>query len=187
MVTSSTCDDCSTSRFPFVWFWMCDFANSSLLWVFLVCWVLFYERNTSITTSHKSRAGNPSIRSPASNEIISDSPELWDTDVCFLHIQLLGTDVRLPKMHKIPSSRGPILSPQGHQQCLNLEITPTDNAEPCHPYDKIVGSHLCDEYVKSNEPNVCHMLLTVRANFSTGQKNVRPTNSCPIQAFHDNL
>ena len=35
--------------------------------------ILFVERNTSLTTSHKSRAGNPSIRSPASNEMISDS------------------------------------------------------------------------------------------------------------------
>ena len=51
----------------------------------------------------KSRASNPSIRSPASNEMISDSGKLWDTDVCFLHIQLLRTYVRLPEIHKIPS------------------------------------------------------------------------------------
>ena len=38
--------------------------------------VLIAERYTSITTSHKSRAGNSSIRSPASNETISDSVEL---------------------------------------------------------------------------------------------------------------
>ena len=38
--------------------------------------VLFDERNTSITTSHKSRAESPSIRKPASNEITSDSVEL---------------------------------------------------------------------------------------------------------------
>ena len=31
----------------------------------------------------KSRASNPSIRSPASNEMISDSVELLETDVCF--------------------------------------------------------------------------------------------------------
>ena len=46
-------------------------------------WVLFDERSTSITTFHKSRGSNPSIRSPASNEMISDSVELWDTGVCF--------------------------------------------------------------------------------------------------------
>ena len=51
----------------------------------------FVERNTSIATSHKSRASNPSIRSPASNEINSDPVELWDTDVSSLHIQRMGT------------------------------------------------------------------------------------------------
>ena len=54
-------------------------------------------------TSHKSTAENSSIRSPVPNEMISDSVELWDADVCFLHNQLMGTNVRLPKIHKIPS------------------------------------------------------------------------------------
>ena len=67
---------------------------------FLAVW--FVERNTSITMSHKSRANNPSIRSPASNGMISDSVELWDTDACFLHIQLMETNVRLPQIHKTP-------------------------------------------------------------------------------------
>ena len=52
---------------------------------------LFDECNTSITTFHKIRARIPSIRKPASSEIIYDSVELWDSDVCFLHIQLIGT------------------------------------------------------------------------------------------------
>ena len=56
--------------------------------------------NTSITKSHSSSAGKPSIRKPASSEIITDSVELWDTEVCFLHIPLIGTHVLLPKMHK---------------------------------------------------------------------------------------
>ena len=64
--------------------------------------VLFVDRNTSITISHISRASKPSMRNPASNEMISNSVELWDTDICFLHIQLIGTNVRLPKIHKIP-------------------------------------------------------------------------------------
>ena len=37
---------------------------------------VFEERNTSITTFHKSRARSPSILKPASNEITSDSVEL---------------------------------------------------------------------------------------------------------------
>ena len=52
-------------------------------------------------TSHKSNAWKSSIRKPASRKN-SDSVELWDTDVCFLHIQLSGTNVRLPrKKHEI--------------------------------------------------------------------------------------
>ena len=85
--------------FPFVWVGICDFTNSFLLHRGLGDSVLLDERNTSITTSHKSRASNPSILSQASNEIISDSEELWDTDVCFLHIQLMVTNVRLSKIH----------------------------------------------------------------------------------------
>ena len=55
---------------------------------------------TSITTSHRSRARTPSMRKPASKEITSASVQLWDTEVCFLHIQLIGTSVRLPKLQK---------------------------------------------------------------------------------------
>ena len=40
------------------------------------------------------------MRNPTSKEMISDSVELWDTDVCFLHMQLMETNVRLPKIHK---------------------------------------------------------------------------------------
>ena len=61
----------------------------------------------------QARARNPSIRNPTSNEIVPDSVVLWDTDVCFLHIQLIGTNVRRPKMHEtlpeidFESSRSP--------------------------------------------------------------------------------
>ena len=51
---------------------------------------------------HKSSAGNPSIRYPASREMISDSVELCETAVCFLHVQLTGTNVLLPIIHKTP-------------------------------------------------------------------------------------
>ena len=55
------------------------FPDAGVVGVF----ALFVEHNTSITTAHKSRARNPSIRIPASNEMISVSVELSDTDVCF--------------------------------------------------------------------------------------------------------
>ena len=55
------------------------------------------------------------------------------------------------------------------QQSLSLETDPIDNAEPCCPHDNIVGSHLCDECMKSTLPNVCRkpesmlrLLLQVR-------------------------
>ena len=34
--------------------------------------------------------------------MISDSVELCKTEVCFLHIQLIGTNVWLPKIHNVP-------------------------------------------------------------------------------------
>ena len=90
--------------------------------------------------------------------MISHSVELWDTDVCFLHIQLMDKGsaskgyVRLhPKL---------ILNPQGRQQRLSLGINPVNNAEPCCPHDNIAGDHLRDECMKSILPNVCHKLLS---------------------------
>ena len=53
---------------------------------------------------------------PATREIISDSLQLCETEVCFLHVQLMGTNVWLPKTHKIhpdvdfESSRSPAKS-----------------------------------------------------------------------------
>ena len=56
------------------------------------------------------------MRKPATREIISASVGLCETEVCFLHIQLIGTNVWLPKMHDVPpdvdfeSSRSPAKS-----------------------------------------------------------------------------
>ena len=63
-----------------------------------------------------SSAGIPSILRPASKEMISDSVELCETEVCFFHIQLTKTNVWLPKIHNVPpevdfqSSRSPAKS-----------------------------------------------------------------------------
>ena len=72
----------------------------------------------------------------------------------------MGTNVRLPKIHKILTEVD-FLSPQGRQQNLSLGINPIDNAETCFPHGNTVGSHLCDECVKSNESNVGHKLLSI--------------------------
>ena len=54
------------------------------------------ECKTSIIRAPRSSAGIPSIRHLASREICSSSVELCETHVCFLHIQLIGTNVWLP-------------------------------------------------------------------------------------------
>ena len=48
-----------------------------------------------------------------------------------------------------------ISGPQGRQLSLSLKINQVDNAEPCYPQDNIVGSYLCDEFVKPILPIVC--------------------------------
>ena len=47
--------------------------------------------------SHRVSAGIPSNLRPASDEIIAASVLLCDTAVCFLQVQLAGTNVWLPK------------------------------------------------------------------------------------------
>ena len=74
---------------------------------------LYVFPRTATIRSHESSAGIPSNLNPASKEMISDSVELCETEVCFLHIQLIGTNVGLPQMHNVPtdvdfeSSRSP--------------------------------------------------------------------------------
>ena len=50
-----------------------------------------------------------------------------------------------------------ISSPQGRQHSQSLEINPADNAGQCCPHDNIVGSHVCDECMKSILLIVCRM------------------------------
>ena len=103
--------------------------------------VLFDERNPSFTTSHLSKASSPSIPNPASNEIISDSVELWDTDVCFLHIQ--------PEVD-FESSKSPAKSESWNN--------------PNQQYSAVLPTRqycLCDECKRSNGQNVCHKLWSM--------------------------
>ena len=80
---------------------------------------------TETIRSHNSRACEPSNLSPVSREMISDSVELWEKAVCFLHIQLIGTNVWLPKMHSVPpevdfeSSRSPAKSESWNSPSLH--------------------------------------------------------------------
>ena len=90
------------------------------------------EWDTSITKSKRVRAGIPSMRKPASREIVSASVQLWETDVCFLHIQLIGTNVWLPKIRNVPqevdfeSSISPAKSESWNSPSLHrLAVLPT--------------------------------------------------------------
>ena len=80
----------------------------------LLLWFVFPR--TATIRSHKSSAGITSNLNPASKEMISDSVELCETEVCFLHIQVIGTNYWLTKMHNVPpevdfeSSRSPAKS-----------------------------------------------------------------------------
>ena len=107
------------------------FPRDSLSSLVLLVWFA-EEWNTSITTSQRSRAGIPSMREPSSREIISDSVELCETEVCFLHIELIGTNVWHPNVHKIhpevdfESSRSPAKSESWNSPSLHcLAVFPT--------------------------------------------------------------
>ena len=90
-----------------------SFITSILLWDLWCLWTSYsgcpdrsetretFPRTETIR-SHSSRASKPSNLSPMSQEMISDSVELWETKVCFMQIQLSGTNVWLPSMHKGP-------------------------------------------------------------------------------------
>ena len=95
--------------------------------------VSLVERRTSIAMSQRSRASNPPIRSRASRDMISDSVELCETELCFLHIQLVGTNVLLPKIHKTPPEVD--LESSKVPQSLSLGMNPIYSAVPCFPHD----------------------------------------------------
>ena len=65
------------------------------------------ECNTSIIKTQWLEMGIPSIRRPASKDLISDSVELCETDVSFLHIQSNSWEqtLCLPNLHKFPWGR----------------------------------------------------------------------------------
>ena len=101
-----------SSIFPWIFFRVGDLDGSPRTWSF---WCVF-PWGTATIRAHKSNAGIPSNLTPASKEMISDSVELCETEVCFLRIQPIDTNVWLPKMHNVPpevdfgSSRSPAQS-----------------------------------------------------------------------------
>ena len=86
---------------------------------------------TETIRSHFSRAGKPSNLNPVAKKMNSDSVELSETEVCFLHTQLIGTNVWLPKMHNVPPevdfefSRSPSISESWKSQSALFAVLPT--------------------------------------------------------------
>ena len=123
-----------------------------------VVWVMFPK--TERVRSHKSRAGTPSNLNPTSNEMTSDSVELCETEVCFLHIQLIGTNVWLPKNAQC-SSRSGFFNPQDLPRSQSLETVPICIVWQYYPHDNTVCVHKYDEYMKSIDSGVCHRLWSI--------------------------
>ena len=121
----------------------------------LGCSILFgTEWNISITKSPRVTAEIPSMRKPASREMISASAELCETEVRFLHIQLKHQRVT-PENAQNSSWCWLILSLQDLLQFQSLETIQACNVVLCFQHNNIVGTHLCDECTKSNAPSVC--------------------------------
>ena len=140
--------------------------------------VVGLERSTSITMSQRSRASNPSKRNPASREIISDSVELCETELCFLHIQLTGTHVLLPRIHRTPpevdfeSSRSPAKS--GSWNRPNLQCC------ACFPHDNL-SEIVC---VMNGRNHSCLSSVTCLSPFcDCSRKFIDGTKQCLVLQF----
>ena len=101
-------------------------CNGSLRTYLSFCSWFEFECITVLSKSQGSKTGIPSMRKSVSTEIISTSVELWDTHVCFLHIQLIGTNMWLPNTHNVPpgvdfeSSRSHAVSKSWNGHNLNF-------------------------------------------------------------------
>ena len=136
--------------------------NFSLsLFSFLQCCLCLCNVTLQFLCNQISRAISPSMRNPASKEMISDSLELWDTDVVFLHIQLTGTkcstfeDAQNPPLRLILSSqKSPAKSEFWNEPTRQCQAVLT-------PHPNIVEGCLCGESMTSILPIVCHMLSSI--------------------------
>ena len=108
--------------------WNLGLVLRVLVWCGIMQQVSLYRQTFGFIESPNSKdqeLGIPSMRKPASRKIISASVELCETEVCFLHIQLIGTNVWLSKMHRIPrdvdseSSRSPAKSESWNNPSLH--------------------------------------------------------------------
>ena len=151
-------------------------------------WLWFVFPRTATIRSNKSRAGRPSNLNPASKEMISDSVVLCETEVCFLHIQLIGSNLWLPKTQNFPpdvdfeSSRSPAKSESWNSLSLHcVAVLPT--------WQYCVYSHVWWMY----EINRFRRLSQALAHFVIDRASVFADHRisglpmCQVYAFQNNL
>ena len=118
------------------------------------------EWNTSISKSQRSRAGIPTMRKPASREVISASVGLCDTDVLFLAHPTYWHE-RVTSEYALESTwcwfwvfqvSGKIRVLKQSYSALSCCIS---------PHDTVVWIHMCDECLRSNVLSVCHRLWSI--------------------------
>ena len=126
------------------------FLRGSLTSLVLLVW-FGEEWNTSVTKSQTSRAGNASMRDPASRQIAPASVDLCAN----LYAPMLGFR-KCTEFYLMSTS-----SPQGLLQNQSVEIILVCIVVLCSPHNNIACIHMCDEYKISNAPNVCHKLLSI--------------------------
>ena len=119
-------------------------------------WLWFVSPRTATIRSHKSSAGIPPNLNPASKEMISDSVELYETEVCFLHVQLVGTNVWLAKTHNVPPEVD-FESSRSHTK-TEFEAVAACIVLQCYPHNNNICIHMCDGYKISNDLIVCQKL-----------------------------
>ena len=141
--------------------------------------------------SQRSRASTPSIRNPASTEMISESVELWDTDVCFLYIQLMGTNILLQKNTLD-------LAPPSPEVDFESSMSPAKSESWDKPQSTMLSriAHmtiLSEIFCVMNVWNQsCKPSVTCVSPFCDSSRklvdrpqNARSSNSCEVQAFQD--
>ena len=148
----------------------CDTKNSSVSWELHHAMSHLIFAHISVSSSRlnavhqwsnpkKSSAGLSPMKKPVSSEKNQESDELCEADVCFLHIQLIGTNALLPNMHNVPSeinfesSRSPAMS-----ESWNIS-----NLHCCAAFshDITICIQSWDGRKRSNELNVCLVLCLI--------------------------
>ena len=164
----------------FGWLFADKFHRDSLTsWVLLVWFGT--EWHTSITKSHRSWARIPSMRKPASREMISASVELCENWSLFL--------AHPTYWHKCSASE----NAQNSSWCwlgifkvsckIRVLIKSWSALLCCVSHKTILPkTYMCDECTRSNALNVCHMLLTISFAHKQICSHTIKNGSTPIRA-----